>query len=36
MSYNVPSVYDVFASPIKETAWFPGLAKMWVEGAVGA
>jgi hypothetical protein len=31
MSYNVPAVYDVFASPIKETVRFPGLAKMWVE-----
>jgi hypothetical protein len=35
MAHNVPAVYDVFASPIKETVRFPGLAKMWVEGAVG-
>jgi hypothetical protein len=31
MSPNVPAVYDVFASPIRETVRFPGLAKMWVE-----
>jgi hypothetical protein len=27
MSYNVSAVYDVFASPIKETADFQGLQK---------
>jgi hypothetical protein len=27
MAYNVPAVYDVFASPIKETAGFQGLQK---------
>jgi hypothetical protein len=36
MAHNVPAVYDVFASPIKETVRFPGLAKMWVELSVGA
>jgi hypothetical protein len=36
MAHNVPAVYDVFSSPIKETVRFSGLAKMWVEGAVGA
>jgi hypothetical protein len=35
MAHNVPAVYDVFASPIKETAGFPGLAKMWVELSEG-
>jgi hypothetical protein len=27
ISHNVPAVYDVFASPIKETAGFQGLQK---------
>jgi hypothetical protein len=27
ISYNVPAVYDVFASPIKETVGFQGLQK---------
>jgi hypothetical protein len=27
IAHNVPAVYDVFASPIKETVRFPGLAK---------
>ena len=27
MSHNVPAVYDVFASPIKETVGFQGLQK---------
>jgi hypothetical protein len=27
IAYNVPAVYDVFASPIKETAGFQGLQK---------
>jgi hypothetical protein len=36
IAHNVPAVYDVFASPIKETVRFPGLAKMWVELSVGA
>jgi hypothetical protein len=27
MTHNVPAVYDVFASPIKETAGFQGLQK---------
>jgi hypothetical protein len=27
MSHNVPAVYDVFASPIKETEGFQGLQK---------
>jgi hypothetical protein len=27
MSHNVPAVYDVFASPIRETAGFQGLQK---------
>jgi hypothetical protein len=27
IAYNVPAVYDVFASPIKETAGFRGLQK---------
>jgi hypothetical protein len=27
MAYNVPAVYDVFASPIRETAGFQGLQK---------
>jgi hypothetical protein len=27
MAHNVPAVYDVFASPIKETAGFQGLQK---------
>jgi hypothetical protein len=27
MAYNVPAVYDVFASPIKETVGFQGLKK---------
>jgi hypothetical protein len=27
MAFNVPAVYDVFASPIKETAGFQGLQK---------
>jgi hypothetical protein len=35
MAYNVLAVYDVFASPIKETAGFQGLQKMWVEAGVG-
>jgi hypothetical protein len=35
VSYNIPAVYDVFASPIKETVRFPGLAKTWVEWSVG-
>jgi hypothetical protein len=25
MAYNVPAVYDIFASPIKETVGFQGL-----------
>jgi hypothetical protein len=32
MSHNVPAVYDVFASPIKETVGFQGLQKCgWSE-----
>jgi hypothetical protein len=32
MAHNVPAVYDVFASPIKETAGFQGLQKCgWSE-----
>jgi hypothetical protein len=32
MANNVPAVYDVFASPIKETAGFLGLQKCgWSE-----
>jgi hypothetical protein len=32
MAHNVPAVYDVFASPIKETAGFQGLQKCgWKE-----
>jgi hypothetical protein len=27
MAHNVPAVYDVFASPIKETVGFQGLQK---------
>jgi predicted heme/steroid binding protein len=27
IAYNVPAVYDVFASPIKETEGFQGLQK---------
>jgi hypothetical protein len=27
ISYNVPAVYDVFASPIKKTEGFQGLQK---------
>jgi hypothetical protein len=27
IAYNVPAVYDVFASPIKETVGFQGLQK---------
>jgi hypothetical protein len=27
IAYNVPAVYDVFASPTKETAGFQGLQK---------
>jgi hypothetical protein len=27
IAHNVPAVYDVFASPIKETAGFQGLQK---------
>jgi hypothetical protein len=27
MAYNVPAVYDVFASPIRETVGFQGLQK---------
>jgi hypothetical protein len=27
ISHNVPAVYDVFASPIKETVGFQGLQK---------
>jgi hypothetical protein len=27
MSHNVPAVYDVFASPMKETVGFQGLQK---------
>jgi hypothetical protein len=27
ISHNVPAVYDVFASPIKETGGFQGLHK---------
>jgi hypothetical protein len=27
MAYNVPAVYDIFASPIKETVGFQGLQK---------
>jgi hypothetical protein len=27
MAFNVPAVYDVFASPIKETVGFQGLQK---------
>jgi hypothetical protein len=29
IAYNVPAVYDIFASPGNRR--FPGLAKMWVE-----
>jgi hypothetical protein len=32
MAHNVPAVYDVFASPIKETAGFQGVQKCgWSE-----
>jgi hypothetical protein len=32
MAHNVPAVYDVFASPIKETVGFQGLQKCgWSE-----
>jgi hypothetical protein len=32
MTHNVPAVYDVFASPIRETAGFQGLQKCgWSE-----
>jgi hypothetical protein len=32
MSSNVPAVYDIFASPIKETVGFQGLQKCgWKE-----
>jgi hypothetical protein len=32
IAYNVPAVYDVFASPIRETAGFQGLQKCgWKE-----
>jgi hypothetical protein len=33
MSHNVPAVYDVFASPIKETVGFQGLQKCGWSGA---
>jgi hypothetical protein len=36
-SYTVPAVYDVFASPIKETVGFQGLQKCgWNEPWEGA
>jgi hypothetical protein len=33
MAHNVPAVYDVFASPIKETVGFQGLQKCEWSGA---
>jgi hypothetical protein len=33
ISHNVPDVYDVFASPIKETVGFQGLQKCGWSGA---
>jgi hypothetical protein len=33
MAHNVPAVYDVFASPIKETVGFQGLQKCGWSGA---
>jgi hypothetical protein len=33
ISHNVPAVYDVFASPIKETVGFQGLQKCGWSGA---
>jgi hypothetical protein len=33
IAHNVPAVYDVFASPIKETVGFQGLQKCGWSGA---
>jgi hypothetical protein len=35
MSYNVPAVYDVFASPDKGLRSKTRAGKMWVKGGVG-
>jgi hypothetical protein len=35
MAYNVPAVYDVFASPIKEMRNISRAGKLWVECGVG-
>jgi hypothetical protein len=35
ISYNVPAVYDVFASPDKGLRSKTRAGKMWVEGGVG-